>query len=223
MNIDPVTGYPVETSQARGKVLEILREAISTHRSIIFIDSDIDNLKVLNDAVGKKMANHGIKAVIEEKERDLLNMDGIATVLFYRPQAGGDEFKTLLLLSATNEDEENIKKDIWNVLKTDTSFKPGDKSVVAIGCSYGIVMNKPTGDENPGELLQEMENQAEEKLVKAKMDKITQKLNETIESGTGLETREYINLIVSEWGSKRLGNDVLKEILISVSKKTGIK
>jgi len=218
VNVDPITEYPVETPQARGKVLEILQEAINTKNSVIFIDADIDNLKVLNDVLGHKVTNIGIKRVIQEKENILLNMNEIENVLFYRPQAGGDEFKAMLFLSNTNE-EENIKQKLWNALKQDTNFKPEDKPVVNIGCSYGITMKKLNGDENPGELLQEMESQAEERLVGEKMNKITQRLNETIKSGTSLDKNAYIELIVSEWGSRRMGNDVLKTILVSVLNK----
>ena len=218
MNVDPITNYPVETPQARGKILEILQEAINANKSVIFIDADIDNLKVLNDVLGHKVTNIGIKKVIQEKENVLLNMEETASVLFYRPQAGGDEFKVMLFLSDTSE-EENIKQKLWNVLKQDTNFKPEDKANVNIGCSYGITMKKLNGDENPGRLLQEMESQAEERLVGEKMNKITQKLNETIESGTSLDTNAYIELIVSEWGSRRMGNEVLKTILFSVLNK----
>lgn len=223
VNICPVTGYPFEIPRAREKILDILQEAIKNCQIVIFIDADLDNLKRLNDVLGHEGSNKGIRAVMEEKEKTLLGLDGVDTVLFYRPQAGGDEYKALLLLRSLEVDEEIIVRSLKNILKPDTKFQLEGKKTTPISCSFGITIKKCEGRENAGELLQEMESQAEEKLANEKLEKIAQKLNETIKVRSGLCLQEYITSVAAEWGSRRVGEKGLETILYAVLKKAGLE
>ena len=102
-NEDPVTGYPFETIGVRERLIGIFQQAIDGGRALVFINGDIDNLKTLNDSYGYSFANQAIKETVQQKEACLLGIDG-AEVYVYRPQAGGDEFKAIVVVEQKPEE-----------------------------------------------------------------------------------------------------------------------
>ena len=218
-NIDPVTGYPFETSEVRKEIINIFSKSREDGKIVIFVDSDIDNLKKLNDEIGKKNANIGIRLLIEEKEKLLQEKFGVDNIIVYRHQAGGDEFNTILLIDKNSLDIKKVENEITDIFDKSTVFKLENAEEVSINCSCGVAMCDFSDIEDIWDIFRRLIIESGKKLFDKKMKKINSQLEETIKAGSNLAVEEYIDLIVDSWGSKRLGRETLRSIILDVVRK----
>lgn len=209
-NEDPVTGYPFEVPETRAKLIGIIDGQIKSKGAVVFIDADIDDLKQVNDAVGKKQANQGIRKVVEEKEEALLKLKGLEALYTYRPQAGGDEFRMLLLLSQADK---SLLGTIQSAVAARTALGVEGGGKLEIKSSTGVVAREFGGKEIAEETLGVLEKEAEIILTQEKAKRILNSLEETIQTGRKLEVENYIEEVVSRWGTRRMTKAALEIIL----------
>lgn len=206
-NIDPVTGFPFETPQVRQKLIEIFKEAIRGKRSLSFGSCDIDNLKGLNDRLGHSETNEVIKSVVQSKEEDLSHVEGVEAVYVYRPQAGGDEYRTIVIFSG-DVPIENQKSLLSAVLD-----QPVLASDIEVNSSSGIVSYQFNGTEDAGQILQFTEEQSDFLTSSQKTDKLLQKVKETTGKGNTIPLKDYLKAIAEIWGGSRITEEGLTMIL----------
>ncbi len=113
-NEDGVTGFPYETPGFSEQITEIYQRAIESQSLLVFINGDIDKLSVINDTVGKPFANKGIKEIAKRTQRILAGAKGLEAVYLYRPQAGGDEFRAIVILEKSSA---NLSAEIIESLR----------------------------------------------------------------------------------------------------------
>jgi len=214
-NTDHVTGYPIETQEARGKIIEIISQAIKGQKVLGFVSGDMDNLKGVNDQCGHDNTNQGIKQFVAEREKLLLELEGAEAVLVYRPQSGGDEFRAIVIFGKDtnpNSVSEKISKKL--AIPTKFTYSPKEGKSITLDSSFGISAEKFTGqEENAGAILQQMQEQAENILVKQKIKKIWDEVDKTTKEGQKLSPEYYIDLICQRWGSKRISPSALRILL----------
>jgi len=218
-NIDPVTGYPFETPEMRKEIFDIISKAREEGKIVIFIDSDVDNLKRLNDEIGKKSANVGIRLLIEEKERSLQEKFGVDNVIVYRPQAGGDEFNTLVVVDKKKWEKDIADKDISRIFDQGVTFKLQEGTEVKIDFTYGMSVCDFDVTKNVYEVFRTVAMESEKRLFDKKIQKINIQLEKTIKLGKEMVVEEYIDMIVNNWGSQRLGRETLRSIIMDVINK----
>jgi len=218
-NIDPVTGYPFETPEMRKEIFDIISKAREEGKIVIFIDSDVDNLKRLNDEIGKKSANVGIRLLIEEKERSLQEKFGVDNVIVYRPQAGGDEFNTLVVVDKKKWEKDIADKDISRIFDQGVTFKLQEGTEVKIDFTYGMSVCDFDVTKNVYEVFRTVAMESEKRLFDKKIQKINIQLEKTIKLGKEMVVEEYIDMIVNNWGSQRLGRETLRSIILDVINK----
>jgi len=218
-NIDPVTGYPFETPEVMKEIVNIFSKSREEGKIVIFIDSDVDNLKRLNDEIGKKNANVGIRLLIEEKERSLQEKFGVDNVIVYRPQAGGDEFNTLVVVDKKKWEKDIADKDISRIFDQGITFKLENGVEVRVDFTYGMSVCDFDGTKNVWEVFRTVVMESEKGLFNKKIQKINIQLEKTIKLGKGMVVEEYIDMIVNNWGSQRLGRETLRSIILDVINK----
>jgi|GEM_PF-4423636 len=210
LNVDPISSHPFETPKARARIMELITKGINEKGTIVFVDADMDNLKHLNDSLGHAKTNEAIKKVIDEKNKAVEGLEESGYFLLWRPQAGGDEFRILFVFTETNDLEESINK-VKQALKPETNFE-GKK----ITCSFGMIVKQLNGHENPGEVLQEMEQVAERKQMEEKMKKINKRLEEILKVAETSSPDEFIKGVSEALGSTRIGKEGLERLLKTV-------
>ena len=218
-NIDPVTGYPFETPEVRKEIFDIFSKSREDGKIVIFINADVDNLKKLNDEIGKKNANVGIKLLIEEKERLLQEKFGDDNVIVYRHQAGGDEFNTLVVVDSKDFAIEKVEKEISGIYDQGITFTLENGFEVKVDFTYGMSVCDFDSTETVWEVLRDVVVESEKNLFDKKIQKINIQLEKTIKLGKGMVVEEYIDLIVNNWGSQRLGRETLRSIILDVINK----
>ena len=219
-NEDPVTGYPFEVPELRDKLIEVIGEAIQQKEGVILITGDIDNLKGLNDLCGKGKTNEGIKKTVQEKEKVFLGLMGAKAIYTYRPQAGGDEFKILVIIT---EPERGRIEEIEEELKRTTDFEYKEGELTGITCSFGFSSRRFLGSESPSNQLQAMEEEAEKALVEIKTKNIITELTSTVARGGKLDLEDYIKEITKRWGTRRMTETALRVILLHLMAKAQIQ
>lgn len=209
----PITGLPFETIGFRGKLYGILEEARSRGMRAIYVDLDLDDLKGLNEACGHVRANDGIRLFAEEKIKRLEQMTdrGLSSLYFYRPQAGGDEFKVLAIFDKSRPIEELVE-EIDGKLREEVLFGYEEGKTKKLATSCGIMPSDLENEDIVGTFLT-MQKQADEQLSIEKMDKIIALLKETIDFGRKSSIRDYAEEITRRWGSRRMTAKVLWTIL----------
>ena len=219
-NIDPVTGYRFECMNVRKKIINLLQNAIQAQKTIVFLEGDFDDLKGLNDLCGHQAANQAMKQSLNEKEQSLKNLAHIENIYLYRPQAGGDEFKIIIIFNQKNlstKEKEALGNTIKKIVESPTTFKySSQKEAKKIYSSSGISIFHATGNEDATQKFRELEIQAENKLAKQKTEKIYQQLMKTIIQAEIVSPEKYIKAITDRWGTRRVTKNVLRIILQSL-------
>ena len=207
LNVD-YTGLPYATPEVRRYLIETIDAAKSKGLPIAFIDADMNELKPINDELGHQKGNEAITTWISKTRERIISLPSI-NALLYRPQAGGDELKILLILGS--EKKEEAKKTIIEIQKAmamETEFA-GRK----LTASFGIEFREPGDNSNPGETFQNLELKAEEGKDDMKLGRIIRKVDDTIKSGRKLLLPEYIERIEEEWYERRIPRNVINRII----------
>lgn len=207
LNVD-YTGLPYATPEVRRYLIETIDAAKSKGLPIAFIDADMNELKPINDELGHQKGNEAITTWVNKTRERIMSVPSI-NALLYRPQAGGDELKILLILGS--EKKEEAKKtliEIQKALTMETEFA-GRK----LTASFGIEFREPGDSSNPGETFQNLELKAEEGKDDMKLGRIIRKVDDTIKSGRKLLLPEYIERIEEEWYERRMPRNVINRII----------
>lgn len=212
-NVDPITGFPFETPEVRRKIIDIFRDAISGHGTVAFVDGDIDGLKVLNDKLGHEKTNGVIKVLVTNREAHLSETAGAEAVYVYRPQAGGDEFRAIIVCS-DDTPVEKLKAELENILA-----KPISVFDTEVHSSSGVVINQFNGSENPPLVFQSAQERAEGLMTEKKANKIVKEIENTADRGSSLSLDDYIKEIQKRWGNKRTSPEALRIFLYHVAAK----
>lgn len=206
------TGLPYMTPEVRRALIEAIQEAKNKNFSLIFFDADLNELKPINDELGHREGNQAIVSWVDstrERFKSALNNRYSSEVLFFRPQAGGDELKALLILKLqdyrlVDKAMEEIKKS----LSVPVQFRKFN-----LTAGVGIAVDHTESDVSAGEVLRTLEEKAENMKDDIKLDEIFRKIDETIESGKALDIDSYIKLIQSGWYGRRWTIHVIEVIL----------
>jgi len=196
-NVDPITGLPYETGGARRYLIEETRQALNQGTRVFFLEIDLNQLKDLNKKYGHEGGNQAIKAFAEEKIRALMESGEIAFFYFYRPQAGGDEYKVVMVAKEEEEIAAKMREEIEIEI---------DGKKVSLSGSVGMAEAK--GKEEAGELsfeeagkvFEEMEREAGKRLdegkTKGKEEERT-KMIEDVGTGTAEEIEKRLANLLS--------------------------
>lgn len=185
LNVD-YTGLPYATPEARRYLIEMIDSAKSKGLAVAFIDADLNELKPINDELGHQKGNEAITAWANQVRERIMGLS-VADVFFYRPQAGGDELKVLLILNTKEKDK--IAKALLLVQQTlaqTTNFEGRE-----LTASYGIESNDFENNVDPAKTLQDLESKAEDGKDNMKLGRIIKKIDNTIASGRKLQLTEY--------------------------------
>ena len=85
--------------------------------------------------------------------------------------------------------------------------------------TYGMSVCDFDSTETVWEVLRDVVVESEKNLFDKKIQKINIQLEKTIKLGKGMVVEEYIDLIVNNWGSQRLGRETLRSIILDVINK----
>lgn len=216
-NIDKVTRLPYETSATRELIASIIKGATRERRAVVFVDGDMDNLKQINDTYDHGHGNQAIRDMVINAREALLGLENAESVFIWRPQAGGDEYRAIVIFSKGTKVSEETTREIANKLRTSLPFKAtfkGEDKEVQITSSAGVAFRNFTGEEPPLLFLQLENLEAETKtmLEEEKIAKIEARIEKTIVKGRKLSAQEYLEIIANEWGASRITKKTLMTI-----------
>lgn len=182
-NVDPITSLPYETPEVRKRLISRVMEVISTGKSVYFWEMDLNGLKGLNDRYGHETGNRAIRRFAEEKVRLLEEAEEVEAFYFYRPQAGGDEFKAVIIGGEKEEIREKMKEEV-------------EMGEIRLRGSVGMAESRKEGEtpltfEETAKIFGEMEEEAKNLLDEEKRERVKKTINELIEQ-VGAETSEKI-------------------------------
>lgn len=203
-NVDGVTGLPYETPEVRKKLIE----AIGRGGNWVMVDMDVNNLKGLNDRLGHKLANEILKEFGEMKKKKTANEAEVEGFYFYRPQAGGDEYK-LLARVRRKESGESLRERLREreIIRQ-----------VEVSGEVGLSMTEGKKEEG-GKILQALEEEAGERLGREKLRYLDRLASQTVGKGRQMGVEEYIEFVCNNWGTRRITPEILKLILFQVKAK----
>jgi len=206
-NICPVTGWPYEIPLVRRTIIRTIEEALREKMAVVLLFWDLDNLKGMNDALGKKRVNKAIKAVGEDKKEKLARIRGIRKIFSWRPQAGGDEFNHLLLVRRA--DLAKTERRIQQIIHSSFLFQGWP-----VTASLGIARVKQKDNKTGGKILQQLEKQAERELNREKMEKAIlayRALKRKMDKEKEIE--KIVEILTEEYGPRRPGKSIMRMVL----------
>lgn len=207
LNVD-YTGLPYATPEVRHYLIDMIDSARGKGLAVAFIDADLNELKPINDKLGHQKGNEAITFWANQVRERIVGLSA-ADVFFYRPQAGGDELKALLILSTKEKDKiAKVFSLIQQTLVGTTNFEGWE-----LTASYGIESNDLESSVDPAKILQDLELKAEDGKDSMKLGRIIRKVDNTIKSGRRLSLPEYIKVIEDEWYERRMPRNVINRII----------
>ncbi|MBU3935401.1 GGDEF domain-containing protein [Patescibacteria group bacterium] len=230
-NVDAITGLPFEAKGVRQRLIEEMVEALNSGHGVCFLEMDLNGLKGLNDNCSYEAGNEGIKKFAEEKFRVLDESEEVVGFYFYRPQAGGDEYKAVIIVEKGTEGKERIEAKMREKVEMEAKNKKGELVTVVLSGSIGMIeveKDGETGAVNFREvaiIFEKMEAEAGILLDKEKEREKKRAKRKTIEdvgAGTSGEIRDSLAKLFAS--NRRLTEEEIREqlqILLATAKAEG--
>lgn len=220
----PVTGFGFEVPETRPKIAEFIEKAQANGQHVLFFQIDLDKLNQLNVKIDMAEADLRIHEHFNKMRNYLKNIPGIDFMMF-RPQAGGDEmevairfdpkvFRDFRRQSLINRLDKifnfSFSKFIYLDDEDRSHFFPITGSV---GYADSEELLRTKTFESNFDLLSEMQAVSDANLKEKKLIKADMKIRTKLEKAMGKsDINEYIQEIVSEWGSTRSGVRALRTV-----------
>jgi GGDEF domain-containing protein len=218
-NICPVTGLPFETVGVRQRVASIWQEAIDQGKTVVAGAVDLDNLKGLNDKLGHDGANVGLRIYGQNIGAQLLGYQGVETILVYRPQAGGDEYKYVAVGSWENA--ELVKEELGEMMGRPVVWRTEGGEEIRLSGTNGTSVKNYKGALEPEvyEEIKRMEIEANRQVEDKKRVKTQRLVEGMVMSTRGFNVDEFIKEAQEIWGTRRATPEVMGVLLKMVQVK----
>jgi GGDEF domain-containing protein len=220
----PVTHLDYEVPAFRSMIESILREAVAKGKTIIYFQIDMTNLKGLNDALthdGGDSAIREFAEMLSVKLDEYRKLPEVSKAYFYRPKAGGDEFKGFVILDRDEGVIQDVMRELGEVCHEPFEFPyyeqvaGGDlkKKDWFITASCGIVSYSGENSSQIQHLLQHLEGESAQKLIDEQNQELKKLLEQTLHDKQSLPVEVFIQRVVENWGHRRIPPQILAQLL----------
>ena len=225
-NICAISQLPVRINGFREKFVNLFKQELKkgfTH--VALLNMDLDGLKSLNMKLGHDKANIAIKHFVDETKKRIDEFkkehnEDASFYLFFKPQAGGDEFELILTYKGIdkNDDSSNeLLTKLQEIISEPVDYNAvnleGENEDFLLISSVAIGTSILSNDKRKlYQSLKDIYDESNTKMDLIKLKKINDKLEKLVRDGVKETAKLYMELVAERFGNRRISPKALKII-----------